>query len=60
MRIACDLAKEAFIKNCLRLYGKIDSLACTHKVLLARARFLYRTGELAQAYPQAKVLQMKG
>ena len=53
------MAKEAFIKNCLRLYGKISPEACTQKVLLARARFLFGTGKLAMAFPQSLVQQMK-
>ena len=53
------LAKEAFIKNCFLQYGNIDAGACTHKVVLARAMFLYRVGKLLQAYPQTQVLQMK-
>ena len=59
MLIACGLAKEAFIKNCLRLYGKIDPTACTQKVIFARAKFLYRAGKLVQAYPQTQLVQMK-
>ena len=49
------MAQENFIKNCLRLYGKMDGAqACSQKILHARAKFLYRAGKMLLGYPQTK------
>ena len=48
-------AKDTFIKAVLKQYGKVDEQAQTHKVMQARARFLYRAGRLLLQWPDSKV-----
>ena len=53
------MAKEKFVKSCLRHLGNLGPGAVHQKVVAARAKFLYKSGKMLQAYPQAEVAVMK-
>ena len=52
------VAKDTFIKACLRHYGSIQGEAVASKIIRARSRFLYQVGKLLMHFPESEIQKM--